>query len=527
VRRGAALAVAAVLWCGVAGRADAASCESLSTLALPDVRIDVAQNVAAGAFEPAPGALPNPASAPRFTDLPAFCRVVATARPKSAAPVVIEVWLPASGWNGRLRGVGNDGFYNAAPVTLGGLVDGLRAGDVAVGSDGGRKGDASYILRQPEQLTNFTYRSAHEMTVAAKTIAEKFYGKAPALSAVAECAGRGAVGLSSSQRYPADYDAVAVGEFIGDSNRHFANQWWVWQALHPSTGDPASAIPLEKLPMIQRAVVAACDADDGAIDGLISDPPRCTFDPNVLQCKAGDGPDCLTAPQVTALQTIYAGARNPRTGAAVAPPLMRGGETNWTPIVGPRPNPVSLDHFKYFVLRDPDWDYLKRPVKFDTDIATANRQASALPITLTNPDVRRFIGRGGKLLLYAGWSDPFVPPQISIDYYERVVATVGKKAADSSVRLFMVPGLRNCQGTAGADNFAFDTMTILQQWKDSGTPPESFVARRFQNGAEVGTRLICAYPNIAFYRGTGNVNDAASFACRVPAGLKPRPTTPR
>jgi feruloyl esterase len=523
--RGRAVTVAVgtlAVWLAGGRPSDAASCESLAAVSLPEARIDVAQTVAAGAFQPAPGAIPNPANAPRFGDLPAFCRVVATARPKSAAPVTIEVWLPVSGWNGRLRGIGNDGFYNAAPVTLGGLVDGLRAGDVAVGSDGGRKGDASYILHQPEQLTNFSYRSAHEMTAMAKALAEKFYGKPPSFSAVAECAGRGAVGLSSSQRYPADYDAVAVGEFIGDSNRHFANQWWVWQALHQNS---ASTIPLDKLPMIQRAAIAACDADDGAIDGLIGDPPRCAFDPRVLQCKAGDQPDCLTAPQVTALQTIYAGARNPLTNARVAPPLMRGGETNWTPIVGPKPNPVSLDHFRYFVLRDPDWDYEKRPVNFDTDITAANRQASALPISLTNPDIRPFLARGGRLLLYAGWSDPFVPPQISVDYYERVVATVGKKAAESSVRLFMVPGLRNCAGTAGAENFAFDTMTILQQWKDSGTAPESFVARRFQNGTEVGTRLVCAYPDVAAYRGSGGVQDAASFACRAPAGPKPRPTT--
>jgi feruloyl esterase len=498
---------------GFAAPAAAATCESLTAVPLRDVRVTVAQTVAAGAFQPGLGAIPNPAAAPRFSDLPAFCRVVAIARPKTAAPITLEVWMPAAGWNGRLRGIGNDGFYNAAPVTLAGLVDGLRAGDVAVGSDGGRTGDAGYILRGTEQLKNFNDRSAHEMTVAAKALATAFYGKAPSFSAVAECARRGAIGLSSVQRYPADYDAVAVGEFIGDSTRHFANQWWVWQALHK---DDASAIPLEKLPMIQRAAVAACDMDDGAADGLISNPPRCAFDPAVLQCTAGDRADCLTAPQVTALRTIYAGARNPRTGAPVAPPLMRGGETNWTPIAGAKPNPVSFDHFRYFVMRDPNWDFRARPVDFDADMAAAHRQARRLSSDLTDPDIRRFVARGGKLLLYAGWSDPFVPPQISVDYYNQVVARLGAKAAGESVRLFMVPGLRNCQGTAGAENFAFDTMTILQQWKDSGQAPGSFVARRFQNGTEVGTRLVCAYPMVPAYRGAGDVRDAANFSCRTP-----------
>lgn len=480
---------------GAASPAQAASCESLASVSLKELRIERAETVA------------------DRENLPPFCRVVAKARPQSVAPVTIEIWLPLSAWNGRLRGVGNDGFYNAAPVPADSLAEGLRAGDVVVGSDGGRTGDASYILRGSEQLTNFAYRAAHEMTVAARAIATTFYGKPPSFAAVAQCAGRGAVGLSAVQRYPADYDAVAVGEFIGDSNRHFTNQWWVWQALH---ANEASAIPPEKYTVIHRAALAACDRDDGVEDGLIGNPRACGFDPGVLQCTAGDRPDCLTAPQVAALRTIYAGARNPRTNGRVAPPLMRGGELNWTPIVGPHPNPVSLDHFKYFVLRDPGWDYRARPVNFDADVAAADKQAAALPLTLTNPDVRRFVARGGKLLLYAGWSDPFVPPEISIEYYSRVVSTIGAKAAASSVRLFMVPGLRNCAGTGGAENFAFDTMALLQRWKDSGMAPDSFVARRYQNGTELGTRLVCAYPAMAIYKGSGNPADAASFICRTP-----------
>ncbi len=182
-----------------------------------------------------------------------------------------------------------------------GLAGALRTGYAAVASDGGRQGDASYILRQPEQLINFNYRATHEMTVAAKALVNAFYGRRPAVSAVAECAGRRSSGLSSAQRYPADYDAVAVGEFIGDSTRHMANQWWVWQALHRSD---ASTIPMEKFPMIQQAALAACDAkDDGLEDGLIGDPSTCTFDPGALLCKSGDERTCLTAPQVEALRT--------------------------------------------------------------------------------------------------------------------------------------------------------------------------------------------------------------------------------
>jgi feruloyl esterase len=329
---------------------------------------------------------------------------------------------------------------------------------------------------------------------------------------VAECGGRGSIGLSSVQRYPGDLEAVAVGEFIGDSTRHMANQWWVWQAVNQ---DPASTIPAEKYAMIQRAAVAACDTiGDGVKDGIIGDPTRCTFDPGVIQCKAGDGPDCLTAPQVTALRKIYAGATNPRTKARVAPPLMRGSETYWTPLVGPNPNPVSVAFFKYFALRDANWDYKATPLNFDADIAKADAQTAVLPINATNPDIKAFVARGGKLMLYAGWGDPFVPPGISVDYYNKVVDTIGKKAAQDSVRLFMVPGMRNCPGTVGAEAFNFDPMAVVQQWKESGTAPDAIIAPHFQNGKEVGTRLICAYPKVALYKGSGDPHEARNFACR-------------
>lgn len=515
------MALAGALAAAIPQPAGAASCASLASLTLPNVRVTLAEDVAAGRFVPPPAAA-TAATASSFADLPAFCRVAATIGATTGAPITIEVWLPASatasggqaaGWNGRLRGIGNDGFYNAAPIGIAALANALRSGYAAVGSDGGRQGDASYVLRQPDQLTNYSYRATHEMTVAAKAFVTAFYGRASTLSLVAECAGRSASALSSIQRFPADYDAAAVGEFIGDSTRHMANQWWVWQALHK---DQASAIPPEKFAMVHRAVLAACDVQsDGLRDGIVGDPTRCQFDPIALQCKTGDAPDCLTAPQVQALRTIYAGATNPRTGARVAPPLTRGSELNWGPIVGSAPNPVSLAFFKYFVLRDPNWDYTARPVNFDADIALADRQNAKVPFNLTNPDVRAFVNRGGKLLVYAGWNDPFVPPGISIDYYNGVVAKLGKQSAQNSVRLFMVPGMRNCPGTAGAENVDFDPMAVLQQWRESGKAPDEIVATRFQNGADVGRRPLCAYPRVAVYNGSGDERDARSFSCRL------------
>jgi feruloyl esterase len=275
--------------------------------------------------------------------------------------------------------------------------------------------------------------------------------------------------------------------------------------------------------MVHRAVVAACDAqDDGLKDGIIGDPTRCAFDPDVLRCKSGDAPDCLTPSQVETLRKVYAGASNPRTGARVAPPFARGSELNWGPIVGPLPNPVAVSFFKYFVLRDPNWDYTTRPVDFDSDIARADQENSRLPFNLTDPDLRTFVNRGGKLLMYAGWNDPFVPPGISVDYYRGVVAKVGEKAAKNSVRLFMVPGMRNCPGTTGDNAFSFDPMALVQTWRESGKAPDEIVARHFQNSTEVGRRLICAYPKLAVYKGSGDEHDTRNFECRTSRATQPQ-----
>src|SRR5262249_38157279 len=163
--------------------------------------------------------------------------------------------------------------------------------------------------------------SAHEMTVAAKAMIKAFYGKDPAYSVMAEGGGGTIAALSAAQRYPEDYDVIAVTGMSSHLTRHTFGQMWYWQATHK---DPASLLPPDKLDVLHAGALAACDALDGAKDGLIGNVERCKFDPVVLQCKGSDTGGCLTAPQVEAARKIYAGPTNSRTHQEVYSPMFPG-----------------------------------------------------------------------------------------------------------------------------------------------------------------------------------------------------------
>lgn len=491
--------------------AAATSCEDLSKLSRPHTTIMLAQTVAAGAFTPPPNA-GRGGRGQNFSNLPAFCRVQATLRPSSDSDIKMELWMPlAAAWNGKLRGTGNGGLGGGAVVNAGPLANGVRLGYATAGNNTGHEGNSSYALDHPEKIKDFGYRSAHEMTVASKALMKAYYGAGPKLSYMAEGGGGTIAALSSAQRYPADYDSIAVTGMSSYLARHTFGQMWIWQATHQ---DEASFLTPEKYAVLHNAALAACDASDGLKDGIIGDPEYCEFDPAVTLCKGADGPDCLTAPQVEAAKKIYAGPHNPRTGEEVYSPMYPGSELGWGTLAGGNaPLGIPVDFFKYFVFRDPNWDYKTRPVNFDSDLALADRPGNA-PVNAVNPDLNAFFARGGKLLLIDGWMDNQVPCKVAINYYHAVVAKVGAKKAKESMRFFMVPGMQHGPGTAGPDNFNFDALSLLTAWKEKGEVPDQLIVNHYKDGIEVGKRLVCPYPRIAMYKGSGNSEDPSSYACK-------------
>jgi feruloyl esterase len=488
----------------------ATPCENLTSLALPDTTITLAQSVAAGAFSvPASGrggrgGDPNAA----FKDLPAFCRVAATLKPTSDSDIKFEIWLPTAGWNGKLEANGNGGWTGS--ITPATLAAGLQRGYAAAMTDTGHEGgSASFALGHPEKLIDFGYRAVHEMTVKSKAIIAAYYGVAPKLSYWNGCSAGGRQALKEAQRYPEDFNGIVAGSPGINWTGRSAQAVWIAQANHK---DEASTIPPAKFPIIHNAALESCDAADGLKDGIIEDPTRCKFDPQVLECKGPDGPACLTAPQVETARKIYSSVTNPRTKEEIFPGHEPGSELGWNTMAGAQPLGLGLDLFKFVVFKDPNWDY--RTFNFDGDMALTAKADNGVMNAL-DPNLKAFIARGGKIVQYHGWSDPQISPLSSVRYYTTVLDSLGgaSKVTDS-YRLFMVPGMAHCGGGEGTSNF--DMLSAVEQWVEAKKAPDQILASRVRDGKVDRTRPLCPYPQVAKYKGTGSIDDAANFSCKLP-----------
>jgi feruloyl esterase len=497
---------AAILGLGIPALANAASCEGMADLSLPNAKITSAQVVPAGVFAPP---ATNPAAPPvgdRYSRLPSFCRVEATLTPSSDSDIKIEVWLPVSGWNGNLQSVGNGGW--AGVISYGALADGLAGGYVTASTDTGHAGNGGkFAYGHPEKMIDFAYRSEHEMTIVAKAMIMAYYGRKPEHSYWNGCSTGGRQGLTEAQRYPGDYGGIIAGA-PGNNRTHL----YAWSLSIAQTigKDPSAYIPPSKYAMLHKAVLDKCDALDGLKDGLISDPTRCHFDPAALLCKGDDSANCLTAPQVRLALQIYSPAKNPRTGQEIYPGLEPGSEFGWAVHAGPEPMSYATDGFKFVTFSNPDWDF--RTLNLANDVAAADNVDDGLTSAM-DPNLKDFFGSGGKLLMYQGWSDQNVAPLNTVHYFQSVQQAMGAAAANS-VRLFMLPGMGHCGGGDGPNSF--DSMGTLAAWVEKGQVPESVLASHRTGGAVDRTRPICAYPRIATYKGSGSIDEAANFACKAP-----------
>ena len=508
-----------------AAAASAATCERLAALALPNTAITAAQTVPAGPFTP-PGGRAGENPRP-------FCRVAGVIRPSGDSDIRFEVWMPAEGWNGKLLGVGNGGF--AGSIDFNSLGIAVRAGYAAAATDTGHQAgtvDAAWALNHPEKAIDFGYRAIHETVQKAKAVIAAFFGGQPRHSYFSSCSNGGRQGLMEAQRYPEDYDGIVAGA-PASFWTHLVTVG-VWDALALS-GD--AYIPASKVPAIEAAAVAACDAADGVTDGLIGDPARCRFDPSTMLCKGPDSAACLTQPQVAALKKLYSGPRNAK-GESTFPGHMPGGESGpagwplW--VTGPAPA-RSLGYgfgsqfFANMVFANPAWDY--RAFQVDRDTKAGDDKMARI-LNATDPDLSRFRQRGGKLILYHGWSDAAISPLNTIDYFNSVEKKLGARQTDSFVRLFMAPGLQHCTEGPGPNSFGqaaapqgdpgANINRAVERWVEDGVAPDRIVATKFRSGSNASsgvarTRPLCPYPRVAQYMGTGSIDDAASFVCAAPA----------
>ena len=483
---------------------NAAPCENLASVSLANGTITSAESVAAGAFTPPADA---PPSAAKYGQVPAFCRVTATLAPSPDSDIKIEVWMPASGWNGKLQAVGNGGW--AGVISYPALAAGVAGGYASASTDTGHRGNtAKFTLGHPEKVVDMAYRAVHEMTVQAKAITKAYYGGDPKLSFWNGCSTGGRQGITEAAKYPGDFDAIVAGaSAINWVHLHIARL-----ALNTIVNrSEGSAIPPAKFQMIQDAVLQACDALDGVKDGVIENPARCHFDPKVLACKGADGPACLTPAQVETARAIYASIKNPRTGADVLPGLLQpGSELGWAILAGPEPLRYAVETYQYLVFKDPNWDWHRFNPATDIDLAL-NIDDGLLDYT--NSDLKPFFARGGKLLMYHGWADPQVSPMNSVNYFGDVTKKLGPGVVGKSIQLYMVPGMNHCQGGPGTDSF--DKMAAIEEWVAKGAAPDQIIASHRTAGNVDRTRPLCPYGKVATYSGSGSTDDAANFSCKA------------
>jgi Tannase and feruloyl esterase len=494
------------MFCLAASPVLAASCESLASLKLPETTITSANTVAAGAFRlPTLG---GSAVASQFSTLPTFCRVTATLTPSSDSDIKVEVWLPISGWNGKFQAVGNGGF--AGVISYSALAAAVTAGYATASTDAGHQGNtAAFALGHPEKVIDFADRAVHYMTVQAKTIVNAYYGSAPSLSFWNGCSQGGRQGITEAAKYPSDFEGIVAGA-SGINNMRLMIARMVINVFAHRSAD--SYIPPEKYALVHEAVLKECDALDGVKDGVIENPAVCHFDPKILVCKDADGPNCLTAAQVETARALYSPIKNPKTGAQVMPALLQpGSELGWAILAGPEPIRYSTETFEYLVFKDPEWDWHR--FNAATDIDAALKADNGL-LEFTDPNLKPFFDRGGKLLMYHGWADPQVTPMNSVNYFKDVVKRLGAGVVGKSIELYMVPGMNHCAGGPGTDSF--NKMEAIEQWLASGTAPKQILASHLTNRTVDRTRPLCPYPQVAAFKGSGSTDDATNFVCKAP-----------
>ena len=484
------------LLAGSAGRAEAqVACEALSGFTAPDVRITAATR----ASTPVP-----------------LCKVDGVI----GREIQFAVWLPET-WNG-LFVMGGQGGYagrvESQALNLGALEKGYAVGGTDTGHVGpGGSTDASWALGNLERVVNFGHLAIHRVTATAKAVVQARYGRAAEKAYFAGCSNGGRQALMSAQRYPDDFDAIIAGAPAQDFRGVIATFLTITRAMYP---DPArldkATLSTADQQALQKAVLTKCDAADGLTDGVLADPTACTVDLATLACTAGNADGCLSREEIAAVETITKGPMLDGKPYHVGFPygaegIARGGWDPWLvhqkDIAGPgRPSLAygfGLDFLRYFVKQDPAWSY----TSFDLSSFTAETQALQATLSPMDPDLSAFRRRGGKLLMYHGWSDPALSAWMTTRYVDAVLARDASAAND--VRLFMMPGVLHCGGGPGPDRV--ELLDAIERWSRGGPAPGELTAS-FATGG--GARKLCAHPKKAVFTGKGDGRSPDQFECR-------------
>jgi feruloyl esterase len=313
----------------------------------------------------------------------------------------------------------------------------------------GRPIDGMWAMNDPQLRIDSGYRSEHALSIAAKAVIEIYYGQRPSYSYFAGCSNGGRQALMEAQRYPDDFDGIIAGA-PGNNLTALAGEFFPWIAQANTDKAGRQILRAEKLQLLHTKVLAACDATDGLVDGLLTDPRTCTFDPATIRCPGtSDGPDCLTAAQVDTVHKIYQGPVDDHGRRLFPDGLPRGTELAWLGYVVAAEGQgmsglaaLGLNYLKYFSSwENPPASFTLADHRFDQRTFTKLRQMSGI-YDATDPDLTKFRNSGGKLIIWHGWSDPAIPATSSIAYYHAVTERMGGlRNTQKFARLYLLPGV--------------------------------------------------------------------------------------
>jgi feruloyl esterase len=485
--------------------------------------------------------LPTTIEAATLIDTPKgkFCRVTGIIAPA----IHFEVDLPAEHWTQRYLAVGCGGLCGSMPSSPGYVTNCVPAvsGELALAfNDLGHESrmgdqDPAAFAADPQRRIDFAYRANHVTTVLAKKLIKAFYGQAQKYSYFVGCSDGGREALMEAQRYPDDFDGISAGDpaALLTIQNSFGG---VWQRQANMRADGTPILLAAKGRLIHDTVLSQCDNLSGVKDGVLQDPRACGFEPASLQCQANvsDSSHCLTAEEVAALARIYGGASD-GAGHHFTFGLQRGAELQLHfPENNQAVRPSIVAAFSSLrtidLMFQPIGSSIDADQPFEFSPANYQRMSQFAPLyNATNTNLKPFAKRGGKLMLWHGWSDPLISPGISVAYYQGVQQFVGAAATDEFMRLFMLPGVAHCVNGDGYDKV--DWLTPLMTWVElhrapvkvlggrtdepqgQGPPSRPPVRLPYATPAAdfVATRPIYAYPMVARYVGKGDPNNAASY----------------
>jgi len=470
---------------------------------------------------------------PKAGNLPEHCKIHGVIRPE----VQFWVYLPST-WNGRIYMAGHSGYAGHGPEDLqvftvtipAGIAHNFATVFTSTGHDKTYEPLGTFALNEIQKTLDYSYRAVHLTIHAAKELVREYYDQAASRSYFDGCSTGGRQALMEAQRFPDDFDGVVSGAPVNDQTNLHIWMAWVYQEMDKTRLPPSKVVEL-----LAPKVYEKCDALDGARDGLIQDPQRCAFAPEkeLPRCAGEERGDCFTPPQLDAITRIYSPVLS--DGKEYFPAMPLGAEpvgpyeqrfapkgpsgTGWYAYPGLIDEHGGLGamvhfadtFFKYFAFAKDDPNYNWRQLSFSDDVKKMDRIRRMLDAV--DPDLTAFRKRGGKIIQYHGWADTGPPASFSVKYYREVLDTLGPETP-SFYRLFMVPGMFHCNGGFGSD--VFDPMTALIEWVEEDKAPDRMTALRIKDGAIERSHPICPYPQIAKFKGAGDLKRAASFTCGAP-----------